>query len=571
MCLLVPWSASRGDYLGKSAAQWEREFSTARDVSAKRGAAFALGKLGIQAIPALPALTRCLESENEDEGVRETAAFSIGQIVPRGSANDNLVKVLCKLAAGKSEDDRATRSAIVALGSCGSDTAEVRAALDKALGNTSPAVRQNSAWALGEICLKSDDPPVSALRRALASKETDRLVKRDAALAFAKIVTPPPVVGGEAEQKQEQERLKKVREQSRAALAELLVCAGNDYVELKKAAVGALVNLVNSDDDKARPILAAACGKTEDIAVRFNAAQALSAIGGPGSDAAVPVLQEVLRNKKGDPDWRQNAVLAFRNLGPVGAAALPDLLEALASDSDIKVRYNAAVALGGWKADSNQIVPALVQRVLASEENTDVRVAAAMSLQSLGSCEQAVAAIPQLVNVVTNAEQPPRIRERVLWALRVHQGGLAKHEEVFVALKNILAEPGLRDGNSGGKMLRYDAAYLLAAYKQSKAPDEVFPVLNDFLQDKGIRIFTGLTTDASRVAEGGASKSVVAEQGGEDGRIMAIDALNKIGAQRVKRQADVIQSLRAMRDSDPAIESKLREATVKVLKDCGVK
>ena len=83
----------------------------------------------------------------------------------------------------------------------------------------------------------------------------------------------------------------------------------------------------------------------------------------------------------------------------------------------------------------------------------------------------------------------------------------------------------------------------MSAYKKTNAPEEVFPVLNDFLQDKGVRVFTGLATGGARVAEGGTSRRAVAEQGGEDGRIMAIQALQEVGAKRVRKQAEVIDSL----------------------------
>jgi HEAT repeat protein len=568
--LLIAVSPSRGDYLGKPAAQWQLQLAGAKDATARRSAAFALGKCGLQALQAVPDLMRCLESESEDMGVRETAAYSLGQIVMRGSASPDLVRLLSKLAAAKATDDQLARSALVALGNCGTDTADIRAALETALVNPSPAVRQNAAWALGEVCQKTDDPPVSSLRLTLSGQEKDKLVKRDAALALSKIVSQHgPAVGfGNAEQK-ERDRIAKVRDYARAAIPELLNCIADDYVELKKAAAGALVNIVNSQDGHAASALAKACTKSEDIEVRLNAAQALAAIGGKGSEAAVPVLQDVLRSNKGNPEWRQNAVLALRNLGSVGAAVLPNLLEVLARDPDRKVRYYAAVALGGWQTANKQVVPALVQRVVDGEEDLEVRVAAAVSLQSIGQCDEAAAAIPVLVQVLANPEQPPRVRERVLWALRVHQAGLSNHDEVFAALKAILTEPGLRNPRSGGKMLRYDAAYLSAVFKKASAPKEVFPVLEDFLKDNDVRLFAGVKTGGARVAEGGSGKSVVAEQGIEDGRIMAVQGLQEIGPARVKNQGAIIAQLTVLRDSQQAIEPKLREAATTLLKDCG--
>jgi HEAT repeat protein len=572
-------------YLGKSAPQWQQELMQAKDAKTKRSAAFALGKLGPQAFGSVQALVTLLESDSEDIGVRETAVYALGEIIPRGNASREVAFLLCKLANLKGADDRLARSAIVALGKCASDTAEVRAALESALEDPNPGVRQNAAWAIGEVCLRAQAPPLGSLRLVLAARETDRLVQRDAALALDKIVgLVPPVGGGDVEQ-QERERIVKVREQARAAIPELLGCVSQDYVELKKAAAGALINLVNSKDVQAKAVLARACGKDEDMELRFNAARALAAIGGPGAEAAVPVLQDVLRTKKddparnikGDPAWRQTAVLAFRNLGSVAAAALPDLLEALAKDSDKKVRLYAAHALGGWESNRSQVVPALVQRIADGDEDTDVRVAAGIALKSIGKCPEAVAAIPALVKVLGSSKQPPPVREHVLWALRVHEGELANHKEVFGALKEILVDEALRGLNSGGKMLRYDAAYIFAVFKKAEVPAEVFPVLNEFLHDDKVRIFTGLVTGSSRVAEGGGGGSVVAVQGGEDARIMAVQALEAIGRKRINTMKDasvkdqIIAQLRLLNDPSQLVEPNLYAAVGRLMKELGLK
>jgi HEAT repeat protein len=571
--LLVAALPARSDYLGEPASVWQLRLAAAKDVSAKRSAAFALGKCGLQALQAVPDLIKCLESESEDASVRETAAYSIGQIVLRGSARPDLVRLLCQFANTKKGDERVTRSAIVALGTCGTDSSEIRAALERALEDPRPAVRQNAAWALGEICQTTDEPPISSLRVALSSQEQDSLVKRDAALALGNIVSQRSSrsVIWENSESQERKRLEKVREQARAAIPELIDCVGNDSVELKKAAAGALVNIVNSKDANARAVLAKACDKKEDIEVRFNAAQALAAIGGKGSEAAVPVLQDVLRSSKGNPEWRQNAVLAFRNLGSVGAKALPDLLQVLAKDSDKQVRYHTAVALDGWKSASKQVVPALVQRVVAKDEDGEVRAAAAVSLWSIGPCDPATAAIPLLLKVLADPQEPTEVRFGVLRALRVNESDLQKYDEFFAALKAIVSDPTLRNRTTRERLLAYDSAFLLGVFKGPDAPAEVFPVMEIFLKDNDLRLFTGVMSGGGHVAEGGGGKSVVAEQGIDDGRLAAVRGLQSIGPQRVKTQEAIITQLRVLRDTDHEILPKLREAAAKLLKDCGVK
>jgi hypothetical protein len=222
-------------------------------------------------------------------------------------------------------------------------------------------------------------------------------------------------------------------------------------------------------------------------------------------------------------------------------------------------------------------VPALVQRIADSDEDTDVRVAAGIALKSIGKCPEAVAAIPALVKVLGSSKQPPPVREHVLWALRVHEGELANHKEVFGALKEILVDETLRDPSSGGKMLRYDAAYIFAVFKKAEVPAEVFPVLNEFLRDDKVRIFTGLVTGSSRVAEGGGGGSVVAVQGGEDARIMAVQALEAIGRKRMTTMKEagmkeqIIAQLRLLNDPNQVVEPNLRAAVGRLMKELGLK
>src|SRR3989442_1701358 len=73
-----------------------------------------------------------------------------------------------------SNDAGVRRSAAYALGKLGKDAADARPALEAALRDDQPAVRQNVAWALGKLGPKA----VPALREAL--RDRDDLVKRDA-------------------------------------------------------------------------------------------------------------------------------------------------------------------------------------------------------------------------------------------------------------------------------------------------------------------------------------------------------------------------------------------------------
>jgi hypothetical protein len=223
------------------------------------------------------------------------------------------------------------------------------------------------------------------------------------------------------------------------------------------------------------------------------------------------------------------------------------------------------------KTDANKMVPALVDRVVDNSENAEVRVAAAMSLQFIGHCEEATKAMSRLASVVDDTNQPVRVRERILWAMRVHGSDLVGNSQVVHALTKVLTEEKLKDPANGGKMLRYDSAYLLSVYNRvAKAPDEVFPVLLDFLKDPTVRIFTGINTKISGVKEGGGqSQAGVKEQGGHDGRVMVIQALEQLGYKRAAEQPAIMQTLREMRDGTLVVDQNLRDAATKLLKEWG--
>ena len=495
----------------------------------------------------------------EDAAVRETATYSLGQVVRGTRVGVDVLNLLCQLAT-TNVDDRIKRSAVVALGNCGVDNPDVRMALDKAMGDPMAAVRQNAVWALGEICKKTEIAPVTTLHKALTDQADDKLVKRDAALALGKILSNHDTSGNDDARRREQEHIAKVAGQVRDVMDDLLLCAGHPYVELRKAACQAMVNLVGPEDAKAKAALAKAC-KDEDFEVRCNAAMALANVGGEGSEAAVPVLREVLQ--KGDASMRRLAVLQFRHLGTVAGAALPDLLRALAEDKDEVVRFNAAVSMETWKAEAAIVVPALVGRVLDSKEDIKVRVAAATSLKGIGACPEAADAIPGLAGTLADSTQPPMVRERVLWALMANPNELGKHEEVFTAMTKVLTDKELRKQGQPTKMLRFTCAYLFGQYKKAAVPDEVFPVLQEFLDDTSIVIYQGRDAAGGSVTEGGSGKTEVREKGKGDGRIMAIQALKEIGRPRLMSHAsgaritEQLLGLRTATDiqvSDKAIE-----------------
>jgi hypothetical protein len=199
-------------------------------------------------------------------------------------------------------------------------------------------------------------------------------------------------------------------------------------------------------------------------------------------------------------------------------------------------------------------------------------VAAAVALLTIGDCKEAVAVVPQLIEVLDDPKQPAIVRWRLLWSLRVHQGALKKYDKLFSAMSKALTEPGLKEAKSG-KMLRYDCAFLLSVLWQKEAPDAVLPVLQDFLHDDTIRIYTGITgtVGGAKVEGSGGSKGTVSEEGFEDGRIMAIEALDRLGHQRVMAHPEIIAQLQKMAANNSKFEDRVREKSGNLLTKWGVK
>ncbi len=518
----------RLDFLGKSTDKWLGDLS-AGDERIRRNAAFSLGKMGGGAEVAVTPLARLVQLD-PTPGVREAAAFSLGEIVQGGGRLNNEAFAALKSALSGDREPLVRRSAAYALGSVGSGSPEIQQALETALSDPVPAVRQNAAWALGHV----GPTAIPALRRK-ALVDRDPLVCRDAAGACS-------LIGKEA----------------RAALPELLLCCRPDRdTELRKMALSVIVKLVGPEDKVAVSTLRQALAD-RDIEIKRNAALALSNIGGPDAAAAVPILVDALRT--GDLELKRTAAAAIKNIGPDARAALPTLRDAL-NDPDEELRANAAVAVGGIGEAAAPVVRDLVRHLADPKESTRVRVETAVALSRIGPVPEAVDAVPTLLSILANPANDAKVRERILWALRVHKGNL-RSLNVFPALIKVMSEPRY----PGSNMLRYDCAYILGLFLENEAPEKTLDVLLEFLKDQNILIYTGTTVGAGGAStETKSGRTKIEEKGFGDGRLMAIAALEKVGTVRVRRRPDIIQQLHVLADNSE-IQAELRKKTQELLR-----
>ena len=158
----------------------------------------------------------------------------------------------------------------------------------------------------------------------------------------------------------------------------------------------------------------------------------------------------------------------------------------LSEDKDADIRAYAAMALGGIEGASEPAVPLLVQKIQDNNEATETRTQCASRLPPIGKCSAAVEAIPALLGVIGNPVHEPKLRERVIWALRVHRpDDIRKKDNIRDTLGKVLVEPAARQNN----MLRYDCDYMLGMIWQKDAPEATLDVLTEFLKDDSIKIF----------------------------------------------------------------------------------
>jgi HEAT repeat protein len=533
--LLQPAPARAQLFLEKNAAGWEQALKDGKDGRARRNAVFALGKLGKSAVGAVATLKKYLR-EDTDATVREAAAFALGEIGRESLRAADDPDVLEQLAKSLKEDknEMVRRSAACAIGNFGTSAKSVRAQLEAALTDTSKEVKQNVAWALGRLGPET----VPALRKAL--KVDDPLVRRDAAGSLGQL---EPAA-------------------ARPALPELLDCCKIENSELRLAALGVLVKIVGpKNKDAIADILPAL--KDSDLEVRQNAALALANIGGTEAAPALPILLDALQ--KGDTDLKNQAAAAIGNLGPAAESAVNPLINLL-SAPDPTLRRNVVLALGGIGAKAESAIPALIRLIANRKEEKEVRKQAAVAMNQIGVCDAARKVVPDLLEVMQDPADNGEVRWRITWALRVYNQELRKMDDVLRAFVKVLQEQARPES----KMLRYDCAYMLGMIKEDESPKEVLEVLLEFLKDKDVTLYkeTSVQTTGSS-AETKAGTANVKEIGYEDGRAMAIQALEAIGPEVVRRRPDVVRQLRAIVDNPdtlPDLKKQTKALLAKVTK-----
>jgi HEAT repeat protein len=328
-----------------------------QNADVRRAAAWALGKIGANALTAWPDLDKL--RGDADEKVRDTVGLAMGRIA--------------KKAFGEStqDDDKnwPTPKDLFAVASQPQDPDAAVKALAEALKDPDASVRQTAVQTLGRMGEKAVSA-VPALAEVLKDKEVD--VRGAAAMALG--------------------RMGKKARAAAPGLADLLADPERD---VRCAAALALSRIGKEGASGAVPSLLKML-KSEDKYVQVYACCAL-AILDERTDPHVRVLAEALSDPK--TEVRGSAAYVLGELGGLGKAAAPALAKAL-KDQDKNVRQAVARALGEMSSEVKIVVPALIEALRDSE--TGVRSAAAMAIGEVGPT--AKDAVPALIESLKDKE-----------------------------------------------------------------------------------------------------------------------------------------------------------------------
>jgi HEAT repeat protein len=580
LAVTAPASAQANRFLDRDRAAWEKDLND-NDPAVRRGAAFALGKIGNER-SIDNGLARALD--DQDATVRAAAAAAIGDIVSQpgqGTANSWRLanrKLLDRLL-NADEDPRVRRSAAYALGSFGPEADRAASELRRALKEAKVGpVRQNIAWAIGRLGDRAGADDVRALISAL--DDQDPLVRRDAATALGDLLIL-------------QDRMQKptidtavLKDGIDALLA--LVAKEMDRGDradpvVLKTTLEKSVHVVGKDQaDRIRPLKPLL--EDRDPETRRYTAFTMANAGGPDSVPAIGVLCELMRNDE-EPALQESAAACLGRMGELALTAVPELTRGLAANRPAATRRASVVSLSQIigrfertmyekKSYEEQqavqtklndvgrpLVPELARTIKprGTDETADdvaARVYAIETLAYLGSPANE-SALPEVVRLLGDTNQHPDVRLRCVWVffkvndIRAHNGA--------ATLTKLLDEtdPKLT-------YVRYEAARALAHRLKEQAPDKAADLLVEMLTAK-VELNAGAQTNKTNTGSEGSQQTgtSTASRSAGDGRYLAANALGDMGARAKKPK--VIEALKkAEMDSNERLSKSAARALDKI-------
>jgi len=463
LMLLLPAAAAAqpgASFLGKSSREWARLLESGSSLD-RQNAVFALGKCNAAEYGEM--LVRALD--DNDEGVRAEAAAALTDL--GGLDTENIVARLRDRAL-RDPSSEVRRAAVFALGRFKNHSSDLLGALQTALTDADPRVRQAAANAVGRLGQQVVVPCLAELIALLP--DTDLLLRREAIKAI-----------GQAGEK-------------------------------GAPAVPGLIPSLNTPDD----------------VVVFITVNALGAIG-PGAEDAFKPLLRLLRQPDVDPEISTAVMVALSRIGGDQLlTALPEMRNALKSP-DPMVRQVACVMYSELGKERLTRLgpqgPVEFNRLVEMLQDSDkgVRQVAAQAIFNLFEAVQAV--IPDAWAAMLHAlEKEPdhMVRRYLAWTLLSAPRSLR-----FVPrAREILVKAGASDPDL---TVRGETARLAVFFFGEEA-EAVTETLIDYLNDKSVNVLQGTkATATSGQGEGTLGGTNTQTTGSGDGRVFAAQALRILG------------------------------------------
>jgi len=365
----------------------------------------ALERIGWECADHVPVFGSLLD--HPDQIVQARAAWALGRVGPAAAP---AVPALAAVAAdeGRLVDPR--WSAVVALGRLGPVSGAAVPTLLGLLSDSDADMREASARSLGAI--SEDRTVVSGL--IAASRDRDQLVREGAAVGLGAI-GPPAADAAEALERLCEDDWPAVRV---AAADAVFLVTGKPPAQLRPAGSGRSPQAVGA----ALPTLLGGLGCSSERTRGISTFE----IGKLGPDAAetAPLLAGLLATDS-NLDVRWSAAWALGKMRAAGA--VPALARAVVHDRDPDVRAEAGSALGriGQERRARAQVVVDVLRGALADRDSLVREEAAVALGRLGG--DAASALPELAGCTT--DRHPLVRDRAEEALAGIRRGARGHRD----------------------------------------------------------------------------------------------------------------------------------------------
>ena len=427
-------------------------------------------------------------------------------------------------------DWQVRRAAAESLGDSRAVDKQALAALTSALRDPDSRVRRSAADALGQIGEKAyrsvpqlvavfDDVDPSVV--AAAARATGQMGKRasKAVEELTELLDHDDARVREAASIS----LGDIGKRARKSAHDLNARLGDSDPAVRAAAARALGQVESRSDQFVSDLVRIL--DDEDDTVRDAASDALVGIG----KRSVPALDRALGN--GDPIFLQAVVNTLGRIGPVAVSALVETLQA---DYEPEIaRGYAAMALAQIADRDDNAVAALIKAL--EDEVAGVRMSTAEALGHAGP--SAKAAVPGLIERVTDAREEVLVREFAISALAKIDPGNAEVEDALVYT--------ISDGNPRIYEAAVDALMKIRAW-QDGAPDinaEVARLIQELDQGSAAAAESlGLIGDEAEAAV----PPLIGALGSDDPslRNAALVALERIGPQRQTIPA-LVQAMRS--------------------------